>query len=131
MVMRTYLCLIAPLLLAGTAGAQEFQPYPKPAISETEWQTYFIMVQSAHRDSEERIAEQHLLTFVDEARGIQWAFTTLGHPAHPGWIARRLVGEGSEQRIQQVGYYAGSEQDFELWFRSVLDLTRQREAGPR
>jgi hypothetical protein len=128
---RTCLCLFASLVLGGTAGAQEFQPYEKPRISETEWQTYFIMVQSAHRDSEERIDEQHLLSFVDEERGIQWAFTTLGHPAHPGWIARRLVGEGSQQRIQQVGYYAGSEQDFARWFRSVLDLTRQREAGQR
>lgn len=127
--MRSGLFLFASLLLAAAAGAQEFQPYPKPSISETEWHTYFIMVQSAHRDSEERIAEQHLLTFVDEQRGIQWAFTTLGHPAHPGWIARRIVREGSQQRIQQVGYYAGSEQDFELWFRSVLDLTRRREAG--
>jgi len=129
--MRTVLCPIVGLLLAGAACAQEFQPYPKPGITETEWQTYFIMVQSAHRDSEERIDEQHLLTFVDQERGIQWAFTTLGHPAHPGWIARRLVGEGSEQRIQQVGYYAGSEQDFEMWFRAVLDLTRQREPNQR
>ena len=117
------------LVLAGVGEAQEFQPYPKPRISETEWQTYFIMVQAAHRNSEERIDEQHLLTFLDDERGIQWAFTTLGHPAHPSWIARRVVGEAGQQRIQQVGYYAGSEQDFELWFRSVLDLTRQREGG--
>ena len=126
MIVRTCLCLVAGLLFAGVTGAQEFQPYEKPKISETEWQTYLIMVQSAHRDSEERIDAQHLLTFVDEERGIQWAFTTLGHPAHPSWIARRLVGEAGSQRIQQVGYYAGSEPDFELWFRSVLDLTRQR-----
>jgi len=130
--MKRRLSYFTGLLLFAAAGwTQEFQPYPQPRVSETEWQTYLIMVQSAHRDSEERIDEQHLLTFVDKERGIQWAFTSLGHPAHPSWIARRLVGEGNQQRIQQVGYYAGSEQDFELWFRSVLDLTRQREAGQR
>jgi len=129
-VSRTLLVCTAVLLLAGApASAQEFQPYPKPRISETEWQTYFIAVQTAHRDSEERIDEQHLLTFLDDERGIQWAFTTLGHPAHPGWIARRLVEQDGDQRIQQVGYYAGSEQDFVLWFRSVLELTQRRQGG--
>jgi len=119
------------LLLLATVQvlqAQEFRPYPSPKVSETDWQTYLFSVQAAQLSSEERIQAQHLLTYQNSERTMHWAFTTLGHPAHPSWITRRLVTKDGKQSIQQAGYYAGSEADFERWFQLVLEQTRRRES---
>ena len=118
---------VVTIALTGAAAAQVLEPYPSASITEAQWQAYFHSVDSAHRDSRRRVAEQHLVLYGDEASATSWVFTELGHPAHPSWIARRVIDEGGASSIQQVGYYAGRKAPFAAFFQEYLNLNRQIE----
>ncbi len=44
-----------------------------------------------------------------------------GHPAHPAFITRQLFEEGGEVRVRQIGFFAGSEQEFAKLFSEYLE----------
>ena len=73
----------------------------------------FPRQQSCPRCTSTGVAEH---TLAEE--GTLWAFTEPGHPAHPAWVAKRVIRVDQAVGIQQVGYFAGDEVAFGRLFRS-------------
>ena len=124
------LCIFAITMSA--AFGIEFKPYPNQRITEAQWNSYFEEVKSAYGGSMQTISEQRLIVFSDKASAATYAFTAPGHPAHPAWIARRVVQNGQEIQIEQIGYFAGEEPPFAELFRQYSALnTKIRESLKR
>ena len=117
--MRVVAFLIgAVLVLAASATlAIEFKPYPTQKITEAQWEEYLGHVKAAYGASMQELRDQHLVVFHDNVTAISYAFTALGHPAHPAWIARRIVQEGDKLYVDQTGYFAGDEAAFAVLFQ--------------
>jgi hypothetical protein len=113
------------LLLAGTAAAQEFQPYPEPKITAEQYARYAEQVLQAHGYSTEILKDQKLIAFSDQRTRTFYVFTAKDHPAHPAWITRQLVEENGQVRVRQIGYYAGNEEAFATLFRVFQDRNQQ------
>jgi hypothetical protein len=95
-----------------------FQPFPEPQVTLEQWTSYHSEVKAAFGESaQERPADRAVMYF-DEATLTQYIFTMSSNPAHPGWIARRIVTQGQATFVNQVGYFAGSQELFALWFAS-------------
>jgi hypothetical protein len=124
---------VAVIVVSGfaisTAVSQELEPYPQNRITEAQWQTYYYAVQNLHGDSARPVREQHLVIFKDSETTTTWAFTQLGHPAHPSWIARRLIDDGGQTSIRQVGYFAGEDGPFVVFFQEQLELNKTLDQG--
>ena len=121
--MKSICAPIAILLFAlAPCGAQEFKPYPKASITLPQWQAYFDEVKQKHGGSIQDIEPQKLLVFEDGATKTFYAFTKMGHPAHPAWITRRVEQRGDAIVVNQVGYFAGDEPSFGRLFRSYSEL---------
>ena len=112
----------AVLLLSVPAIGQDFKPYATPKITQAQWQRYFDEVKGKHANSAREVPAQHLVLFEDAKSRTSYAFTQPGHPAHPAWVARRVVQSSTAINIDQVGYFAGDEPAFEGLFRAYLDL---------
>ncbi len=121
--MRTPLLFASIVLLHFAAQAQEFRPYPRPKITETEWKTYFDEVKNKHFSSMQALSDQNLVVFHDRGTGTSYAFTQSGHPAHPAWVTRKIVSQGGQLHIEQVGYFAGDESAFAALFRAYQKTT--------
>ncbi len=106
------------------AVSQELEPFESNHITESQWQTYFYEVENLHRDSARHVRLQHLVIFKDRKTTTTWTFTQLGHPAHPSWIARRLIVNGDDTSIRQVGYFAGEDAPFVAFFQEQLELNK-------
>jgi len=112
------------LFLAGMLGlvvssallAQEYQPYPSPQITPEQWANYGETVRRYHGDSLEIFQEKKLVAFADQRTRTFWVFTMKDHPAHPAWITRQAYEEGGQVRVRQIGYFAGSEEEFAKLF---------------
>ena len=117
------LAAIALVSMAAVSAAQgqSLEPFESPRISETQWRTYYFEVESAHRDSLERMDDELLIQFRDTGSAIIWTFTQFGHPAHPGWVARQVVNTAGNTSIRQVGYFAGDEDAFVILFQKFLE----------
>lgn len=111
----------ASWLLATPVPAQEYQPYPSPRITPEQWAAYGEMVQRRHGGSIEIYKDKHLVGFSDERTRTFWVFTMKGHPAHPAWITRQVYEEAGEVRVRQIGYFAGSEEEFAQLFGEYLE----------
>ena len=61
--------------------------------------------------------EYQLIAFSDDRTLTFWVFTLKKHPAHPALITRQLYEENGEFRVRQIGYFAGSEEEFAQLFR--------------
>jgi hypothetical protein len=124
---------VAVIVVSGfamsTAVSQELEPYPQNRITEAQWQTYYYAVQNLHGDSARPVREQHLVIFKDPETTTTWTFTQLGHPAHPSWIARRLIDDGGQTSIRQVGYFAGEDGPFVVFFQEQLELNKTLDQG--
>jgi hypothetical protein len=127
--MRYALAAILIVLGLPPAIGQEFQPYASTLITDEQWQMYFYEVQGSEGKDVRPLDAQHLLVFTDAARNMSWIFTQIGHPAHPGWITRRIVGDGENANIQQIGYFAGSEAAFAVFFEQYLELNKKISRG--
>lgn len=115
--------------VSAAAFAQEFKPYPQPKISHAQWGAYYDEVREAHGQTERRAEEQRLVTFTDHKRGMSFAFTLPGHPAHPAWITRRLVEhQDGGVYMDQIGYFAGAEEPFAELFDQYRRLNEKMEA---
>lgn len=121
---RQFMLCIGLLMTVSPAISQSLQPYPSNGITEEQWQIYFYQVENLHGDSVQRVPSQHLVIFKDRETATSWTFTQLGHPAHPSWITRRLVVNGEDASIQQIGYFAGPKEPFAVFFQQQLELNK-------
>jgi len=120
-------CLAAAALwlMAAPAIAQEYQPYPSPRITLEQWARYGEEVRQKHEASIEYFKDRQLFGFSDPDTRTFWVFTLKRHPAHPAWITRQLYEEGGQVHVRQIGYFAGSEEEFAKLF--VEYQTRNEE----
>lgn len=98
------------------ALAQEYQPYPSPRITPEQWAKYGETVRQHHGASLELFKDKQLVAFSDQRARTFWVFTLKEHPAHPAWITRQMYEEGGLVRVRQIGYFAGSEEEFAKLF---------------
>jgi hypothetical protein len=134
--MRVALCVLGAVLplAASAALAIEFKPYPGGKITEPQWADYFAQVKASFGATMQELRDQRLVLFQDKTTATNYAFTAPGHPAYPAWIARRIMQEGSNLYVDQVGYFAGQEAPFALLFqqyeetnkRMIEDIKRQK-----
>jgi tetratricopeptide (TPR) repeat protein len=110
--------------IARASAEPQFKPHPTERISQEQWQQYFDEVNAAAGGSRRDVLEQHLVTYSTKDN-LHIAFTLPGHPAHPAWITRKIVGDTGKQSVAQIGYFAGSESAFVQLFRQYQDLTKQ------
>jgi hypothetical protein len=110
------LIALAFALLVLPALAQEYQPYPSPRITPEQWAKYGETVRQYHGTSLELFKDKQLVAFSDPRTRTFWVFTLKDHPAHPAWITRQMYEEGGLVRVRQIGYFAGSEEEFAKLF---------------
>ncbi|MDH4174527.1 MAG: hypothetical protein OEW16_00595 [Gammaproteobacteria bacterium] len=123
--MKMYLMAGALWLMATLAIAQEYQPYPSPKITPEQWGIYAEQVRQLHGKSLEVFEDKQLFAFSDRGTRTFWIFTLKRHPAHPAWITRQMYEEGDVVRIRQIGYFAGSEEEFAKLFREYQERNEQ------
>jgi hypothetical protein len=136
--MRFFVVLVGFLLLPGPAWTIEFKPHPTAQITESQWTAYYNTVKSALGASIQEFPDEKLVVFQDNAAAISYAFTQPGHAAHPAWVARKIVQEGNDFFVEQIGYYAGAEAPFAALFQQyqalnqrMIDDIKQRRRGLR
>jgi hypothetical protein len=122
---RLILALVASVAVAVPALAQEFQPYSAPKITVEQWARYLALVKSKFETTAEIFPEKHVVVFFDQPTRTQYIFTTKDHSAHPAWITRKMVEEGGQVHVRQIGYFAGSEERFAELFREYQMLNEQ------
>lgn len=103
-------------LVAAATFAQEYQPYPSPRITQEQWARYGEQVRQNHGASLEVFEDKQLIAFSDERTLTFWVFTLKKHAAHPALITRQVYEEGGQIRVRQIGYFAGSEDEFAKLF---------------
>lgn len=116
---------IACALIAGQAGAQEYQPYPAPQISAEQFARYAEQVRQNFGATAEFVKEEKVIVFSDLRTRTFWVFTTKDHPAHPAWITRQMFEEKGQVNVRQIGYFAGREPEFAKLFRSYQERNTQ------
>ena len=113
--------------LAVAAQPPIYKPFPIAQVTAPEWEKYREQVYAAHGASVRRFPDEHLEVLHSSDNVMHFAFTTLGHPAHPAWITRSAQ-NGS---VDQIGYFAGQEEPFAKLFQSYLELTKRTiESAP-
>lgn len=119
------LCLAVALGAAAPALAQEFQPYPSPKITVEQWKNYAAQVRQNFESTAEIMKSKDLVAFSDPRSRTFYIFTTKDHPAHPAWITRQMVEDGGQVRVRQIGYFAGSEEEFAKLFSEYQERNQQ------
>jgi len=126
----TALWLVGCAIVSTHAAAQEFQPFPEAQVTVEQWQAYLAEVRAKLGVTEKTFADEHLTVFEDRGRQMYFAFTLPGHPAHPAWVTRRIVDNGGDIDTEQIGYFAGDEQQFAALYESYRDLTKRMQGEP-
>jgi hypothetical protein len=119
------LCLTVALGSAVPTLAQEFQPYPSPNITVDQWVKYAAQVRQNFEPTADVLKGMNLIAFSDMRSRTFYIFTTKGHPAHPAWITRQMFEDGGQVRVRQIGYFAGSEEEFAKLFRDYQQRNEQ------
>ncbi len=119
------LCLAVTLGSAAPALAQEFQPYPSPKITVEQWKNYATQIRQNFESTAEVLKGKNLVAFSDPRSRTFYIFTTKDHPAHPAWITRQMVEDGGQVRVRQIGYFAGSEEEFAKLFSEYQERNQQ------
>lgn len=115
------LCLAGAFGSASPALAQEFQPYPSPKITVEQWKNYAAQVRQNFESTVEIMKGKGLVAFSDPRSRTFYIFTTKDHPAHPAWLTRQMIEDGGQVRVRQIGYFAGSEEEFAKLFRDFQE----------
>lgn len=115
-------------LCTSFAIAADFRPYPEAKISLEQFEEYQGIIVEEFGGSAVQVSDQNLVVYLDNQKG-NYAFTTEGHPAHPSWIARRVVEENGSVNIEQIGYFAGEEKPFASLYQQYRDLNEQIKQG--
>lgn len=125
--MRTLIAL-SLVLSVSSASAQEFEPFPQARITVEQWQAYFNEVSEKLAATRQRVPAEHYVGFSDDQSYTTYTFTEPGHPAHPAWITRQIVQDGTSINVRQIGYYAGKEEPFAKLYRAFQRMNdRLRE----
>ena len=111
--------------LAFAVYAQEFKPYPAAHITVQQWQAYFDEASTKYASARREFPGEHLVVFEAADSNTTYAFTQVGHPAHPAWVTRQPVQDNAGVQIRQIGYFAGEETPFAQMFRQYQDLNAQ------
>ena len=122
---RLHLVAGALSLMACPALAQEYQPYTTPNITPEQWAKYGEEVRQNHGASAEIFKDKQLVAFSDQRTRTFWIFTMKKHPAHPALITRQMYEEGGQVLVRQIGYFAGSEEEFAKLFREYLERNEE------
>jgi hypothetical protein len=125
--MRAIFSLVIALL-ASVASAQEFKPYPRAKVTFEQWQAYLEEVSSKHAVTRQEAPAEHFVGFNNPMTQTMYTFTAPGHPAHPAWITRQVMQDGTSINVRQIGYFAGDEAPFaRLYqdFQALNDRLRQ------
>lgn len=103
------------------ALCQAEKRFHQPQITATEWRQYFEEIKNTPGAVIQTGQEQTLITINTNERHEAYFFTTLTHPAHPA-VVRVIVfvDETKSTRSQVFGNYAGSKEEFDPWFKSLL-----------
>lgn len=115
--MKLHFVPVTLWLMASPAYAQDYQPYPTPRITPEQWAKYGEEVRQNFGATVEIFKDKKLVAFSDRRTRTFWIFTLKDHPAHPAWITRQLYEEGGQVRVRQIGYFAGSEEEFAKLFQ--------------
>ena len=113
-------CLFATQLLAAT-----FNPYEDSMITPEQWLEYYDTIQSEFGETREEATDAMLVFFEDASSSTYYAFTLPQHPAHPAWVARKLVERDGDVTMDMIGYFAGNEESFSELFQDYAELTYQ------
>jgi hypothetical protein len=111
------------------AAAQQFRPYAEPRITIAQWDDYYTQVSTKFSKTLRELEADNLQMFFNETTFVTYTFTKAGHPAHPAWITRLVVAAADKVTISQLGFYAGSEQEYEKLFNSFNDLNERLKAS--
>ena len=124
---------IVALLIFFSVGvfATEFKPFPSAEITTEQWSTYFEKVRKAFTSTAQDHPAQNLIVYFNNKEGLSYAFTKVGHPAHPAWVTRQVVESEETIDMIQIGYFAGKEAPFAVLFRQYQDLTERTKADMR
>ena len=112
-------------------------PYPIANISVEQWQDYFRLVKKEYGSTLREFPKEFLIVFNSTDNNMHYAFTTLGHAAHPAWITRQVMEKDSQVFTNQIGYFAGKEEPFAKLFQAYQQLTARtveevsKEAGSK
>lgn len=117
--------LLAALVFAAPALAQEWQPYPQPKITVEQWKAYLATVREYLEASAEIYKDKGVVVFSNPDTRTFYIFTTKNHPAHPAWISRQLVEEKGQVNVRQIGFYAGNAEAFDKMFREYLQRNEE------
>jgi hypothetical protein len=119
--MKTIGAILFVMSCAACAADPIYMPYPLANISVEQWTNYRQAVEKAYGPTRRSFPEEHLETFSSSNNNLHFAFTIAGHPAHPAWITR----EAKSGSVNQIGYFAGKEEDFAELFNAYLALTNK------
>ena len=122
------LSLLAALSSSDAGLADTGRRFPHSQITRAEWQTYLDEIK-ATPGVEVLKPEGRLETiaYFVAAEQSAYYFTTSG-PAYPAVVVTRLYERDGKVRLQNFGYFAGSEEAFGVWFASFNNLGPEIEA---
>jgi len=120
---HTLLAGLLAVTFSCASSAQEYKPYPTANISVEQWQQYHLKVKSTYGDSAREFPKEFLVVYQDKKDTIFYSFTMPGHPAHPAWITRQVEEKNGQVFTNQIGYFAGKEEEFAKLFHSYQELT--------
>jgi len=96
-------------------------PHRAANVTAGEWVKYGEEVRLLHEATAEIFKDKQLVAFSDLRTRTFWIFTMKKHPAHPALITRQMYEEGGQVLVRQIGYFAGSEEEFAKLFREYQE----------
>lgn len=126
--MRRPILILALWLVAAVASADTARRFPHSQITMGEWNTYLkeVKAKPGVQMLKPKDRPQTVAYFV-RAERTAYYFTT-GGPAHPAVVVARLYERDGKVKLQNFGYFAGSEEGFAQWFGSFAGLGPEIEA---
>lgn len=97
-------------------------------ISEARFKDYLLAVRAVPDLKCERDNFKQLICR-SRARATEWVFTVPGHTAHPAVVQRRRISSGAATRTEKIGHYAGSREEFDIWFGMFDELVDEEAAN--
>jgi len=126
--MKPVLLALALSLLATLVQAETGRRFPHSQITRGEWQMYLneVRAKPGVETLKPKGRPETTAYFVSSERTAYY-FTT-GGPAHPAVVVTRLYERDGTLRLQNFGYFAGSEEAFANWFSGFDRLGPEIEA---
>ena len=125
--MRLLTALTAGLLvLASIAYAESGRRFAHSKITEAEWKTYLAEVKAKPGVREVEDNRPDTTAYFVKSESTEYFFTD-GGPAHPAIVVARVFESGGKAKLQEIGYYAGSEPAFSEWLKSFSNIVPEMQ----